>query len=271
MDKATIGPWLYFEALVHPDPLTDILAAVASGELDPSLALAQVHAAQRAHLHFATLDTTRAARTGHPEVVFGEGKDPAQIVGILRRFASLGQVGLVTRVSADKAEAVVAALPQTQWLPVPRLLHLPVPHRAVPKIGRICVVCAGTSDLPVAEEAAIVAEIFGNRVDRHWDVGVAGIHRLMDRIEEIRAANAIVVVAGMEGALCSVVAGLADRPVIGVPTSVGYGANFGGISALLGMLTSCAPGVSVVNIDNGFGAAMQASTINRLATAAASA
>jgi len=174
---------------------------------------------------------------------------------------------MVTRLSGEKAAAIVAVHPDAVWHPVARILHLPkAEQRTAPKVkGTIAVVAAGTSDLPVAEEAAVTAEIFGNPVSRHWDVGVAGIHRILDAREAIQAASVVIVVAGMEGALASVVAGMIDRPIIGVPTSVGYGAAFGGLAALLGMLNSCAPGVSIVNIDNGFGAAAQATKINRLA------
>ncbi len=210
-------------------------------------------------LDFATVDTQREHRTGVPEVIYGEGKSREQIAGIMGRLSDAGQDAVVTRLDAKKAEG----LPGT-YHPVARVLvnrQEPWEDRGR---GEVLVVCAGTSDLPVAEEAAVVAVALGNRVRRLTDVGVAGLHRLLKHEEALREARVIVVVAGMEGALPSVVAGLTDRPVIGVPTSVGYGASFGGVAALLAMLNSCAAGVSVVNIDNGFGAAYQATLINRL-------
>lgn len=216
-------------------------------------------------LGYAHVDLHRSLRTGHPEVVYGAGKEPAQIIGILERLHAAGQEGLVTRVSAEKAEAVAAALPGLRWNPVARTLHLAAdpPPAPPPVVGPIAVICAGTSDLPVAEEAAVVAEVMGNPVLRLQDVGVAGIHRLLGQLDTLRRANVLIVVAGMEGALPSVVAGLVERPVIAVPTSVGYGASMGGLAAMFTMLNSCSAGISVVNIDNGFGAAMVASRINR--------
>jgi pyridinium-3,5-biscarboxylic acid mononucleotide synthase len=212
----------------------------------------------------ATVDTSRALRTGLPEVIYGEGKTPAQVAGIIAALLETSQDVLVTRLDADKAAAVLLEHPSATYHPSARVLALrrePLPE---PGRGEILVVCAGTSDLPVADEAVLVARHFGNRVERLTDVGVAGIHRVLRHAEALRSARVVVVVAGMEGALASVVAGLTDKPVIAVPTSVGYGAAFGGVAALLGMLNSCAPGVSVVNIDNGFGAAYQATLINRL-------
>ncbi len=210
----------------------------------------------------ATVDTSRALRTGLPEVIYGSGKSADQISGIIAALQRAEQDVLVTRLDPDKAERVLAEHPGATYHPRARVLA----HRRRPLdagVGEVLVICAGTSDLPVADEAALVAEHFGNRVTRLTDVGVAGLHRVLRQAEALRSARVIVVVAGMEGALASVVAGLTDRPVIAVPTSVGYGAAFGGLAALLGMLNSCAPGVSVVNIDNGFGAAYQATLINR--------
>lgn len=208
----------------------------------------------------ATVDLDRLERTGVPEVVFGEGKSAAQIRGIAGELLGAGQDLLVTRLDADKA-AQLADLGEYH----PRARVLVKTHAWVDRgRGEIAVICAGTSDLPVADEAAIVAHALGNRVHRITDVGVAGLHRLLAHQDALRRCHVLIVVAGMEGALPSVVAGLTDRPVIAVPTSVGYGASFGGIAALLGMLTSCGSGVSVVNIDNGFGAAFSASRINRL-------
>ena len=212
----------------------------------------------------AHVDTHRQLRTGHAEVVYGAGKTPEQIVAILSRLHDAGQEGLVTRVTPDKADAVQRALPDIRWHDIAGILHRPHPDTTPPDTqGRIAVICAGTSDLPVAEEAAIISEAFGHPVDRVRDVGVAGLHRILGKLDSLRDASVLIVVAGMEGALPSVVAGLVKQPVIAVPTSVGYGANFGGIAALLGMLNSCASGVVVVNIDNGFGAAMAASRILR--------
>ncbi len=210
-------------------------------------------------LEFATVDTQREHRTGVPEVIYGEGKSREQIAGIMARLSEAGQDALVTRLEPEKAEG----LPGT-YHPVARVLVNPQGPWRDRGRGEVLIVCAGTSDLPVAEEAAVVAEALGNRIRRLTDVGVAGLHRLLKHEAALREARVIVVVAGMEGALPSVVAGLTDRPVIGVPTSVGYGASFGGVAALLAMLNSCAAGVSVVNIDNGFGAAYQATLINRL-------
>ncbi len=214
---------------------------------------------ERKDLDYATVDTEREARTGVAEVVFGQGKSTQQITGILERLTEAGQDTIVTRLDPDKAEGLPGL-----YHPVARVLVHAINPWTDRGRGEILVICAGTSDLPVAEEAAVVAEALGNRVRRITDVGVAGIHRLLRHTESLREARVLVVVAGMEGALPSVVAGLTDRPVIAVPTSVGYGASFGGVAALLGMLNSCASGVSVVNIDNGFGAAYQATLINRL-------
>jgi len=216
-------------------------------------------------LEFAHVDTHRHLRTGFPEVVLGEGKTPAQIAAILNVLREGGGDVPVfaTRVSAEAAPVVTAAVPGARYLPVPRAVV--VGETPAPDLGRgvIAVLSAGTSDVPVAEEAALTAELAGNRVARIYDVGVAGLHRLVAHREAIVAAEILIVVAGMEGALPSVVAGLYARPVIAVPTSVGYGASFGGVAALLGMLNSCAAGVAVVNIDNGFGAGRMASMLNR--------
>jgi hypothetical protein len=245
--------------------LQKLLQSLAEGTLSTDAAIEEIARYPAWDLGFAIPDGHRSLRTGHPETVYGEGKTSEQIIGILSHLAGLEQDGLVTRVSAKKSEAIRKALPDVRARPRSRLLHLPGPHtRMGQDHGGISVICAGTSDLPVAEEAADIAEIFGNRVDRIHDVGVAGLHRLLSRLEQIRQARVLIVVAGMEGALPSVVAGLVDKPVIAVPTSVGYGASFGGVAALLGMLNSCASGVSVVNIDNGYGAGVQASLINRL-------
>ena len=211
-------------------------------------------------LGFARVDTHRHLRQGFPEVILGTGKTPAQIAAIAARISSHGHSLLVTRASKEAFEAVRAVVPDAEYREEARAV---VARRGdiVPGTGTVLVVCAGTSDLPVAEEAAVTAEVMGNTVERLYDVGVAGLHRLLSEHERLRAARVLIVVAGMEGALPSVVAGLVKAPVVAVPTSIGYGASFGGIAALLGMLNSCANGVSVVNIDNGFGAACVASAI----------
>ena len=225
--------------------------------------LRALRAAPFEDLGFARVDTHRHLRQGFPEVVLGIGKTPAQIAAIAERIAGSGHTLLVTRAQPEAYEAVRVVLPEARYHPEARAITLA--RGEIPAgVGTILIACAGTSDLPVAEEAAVTAELMGNTIDRLYDVGVAGIHRLLREHSRIQSARAIIVVAGMEGALPSVVAGLVQVPVIAVPTSVGYGASFGGLSALLGMLNSCANGVSVVNIDNGFGAACVASMINHL-------
>jgi NCAIR mutase (PurE)-related protein len=214
-------------------------------------------------LGFARVDHHRALRTGFPEVIFGMGKTPAQVSAIAERIANRGQTLLITRTTEAAFYAVRDKVPEAVWHADARLIvrrqdDVPAGH------GTILVVAAGTSDLPVAEEAARSAEAMNNQVDRLYDVGVAGLHRLLREQPRLAGARAIIVVAGMEGALPSVVGGLVNVPVVAVPTSVGYGASFGGVAALLGMLNSCAPGVAVVNIDNGFGAACISSLINHL-------
>jgi pyridinium-3,5-biscarboxylic acid mononucleotide synthase len=248
---------------VNAQQLGTLLAEVAAGRLDPDAALDRLRQLPFEDLTFARIDHHRALRQGHPEVVFCEGKTPEQIVAICERLAAMSGGFLGTRCGEPQAAAVRRAFPGAVWSPVARTVHL-LPEgtpEAPPDAGTILVVSAGTSDLPVAEEAAVVAEVFGHRVERLVDVGVAGIHRLLASSERLRQADVIIVVAGMEGALPSVVGGLVSVPVIAVPTSVGYGASFGGLAALLGMLNSCAAGVTVVNIDNGFGAAAAASRI----------
>jgi len=215
-------------------------------------------------LRFARVDLHRSLRHGVPEAVFCQGKTPAQVVAIVGKLALAHDNILATR--ADTA--VIAAL-EASGLPV--RVHaearvVVVKPRVQEGMGLIVVVSAGTSDMPVAEEAAVTAETMGNRVERVFDCGVAGLHRLVPHLDRLNEANAIIAVAGMEGALPSVIGGLVDRPVIAVPTSIGYGASFGGVTALLAMLNSCAPGISVVNIDNGYGAAAQANQINKLAS-----
>lgn len=214
-------------------------------------------------LHFAKPDYDRQKRRGMPEVIYGAGKTSGQIRAIMLALNEAGQNAFATRVSAEQAAEVCEAMPGAVYCADARILTcdvVPLPERK----GKVAVLCAGTSDLPVAEEAAVTAERLGASVERIYDVGVAGLHRLLSRMERFADARVIVVVAGMEGALPSVVGGLTDKPVIAVPTSVGYGASFQGVAALLGMLNSCASGVTVVNIDNGFGAGVAAAMINRL-------
>jgi NCAIR mutase (PurE)-related protein len=226
-----------------------------------------LHAFQRApvaDLGFAQLDIHRSLRKGFPEVIYGAGKTPQQVVAIATRLMAREDRLLVTRITAAHARAVKRKIRRAAWHATAQCLTFekkPLPKRP----GTIAVLCAGTSDLPVAEEAAVTADIMGNQVERIYDIGVAGLHRLLRPLSTIQKANVLIVVAGMEGALPSVVAGLVARPLIAVPTSVGYGANLGGLSALLSMLNSCSSGVTVVNIDNGFGAGYAASQINALA------
>jgi NCAIR mutase (PurE)-related protein len=247
--------------------LQDLLDRVRRGDLDPSAAAGVILTALRAapfeDLGFARVDTHRELRQGFPEVILGLGKTPAQIAGIAEKLVARGQALLITRADAQAFDAVRARVPGVTYHETARAITLTQGHVPEGK-GTVLIACAGTSDLPIAEEAAVTLELMGNRIDRLYDVGVAGLHRLLSEQVRLHAARVIVVVAGMEGALPSVVAGLVNVPVIAVPTSIGYGASFGGVAALLGMLNSCANGVSVVNIDNGFGAACMASLINHL-------
>jgi NCAIR mutase (PurE)-related protein len=249
-----------------PERLRALLAQVAGGALSPEEAERRLAWQPVEDLGIARIDHHRSLRQGFPEVVFGEGKTPGQLAAIAARIAQRGDGFLATRVSPEGAEALRAALPGAEWNALGRTVCLAPDEPVARQVrGAVLVVTAGTSDLPVAEEAAVTARAFGNPVERLTDVGVAGIHRLLAAGDALRGAAVIIVVAGMEGALPSVVGGLVSVPVIAVPTSIGYGAAFGGIAALLGMLNSCAAGVTVVNIDNGFGAACAASRINLLA------
>jgi pyridinium-3,5-biscarboxylic acid mononucleotide synthase len=215
-----------------------------------------------ADLEFAKIDTHREIRRGHPEAIYCPGKTPEQIVAIAKKMVASGSVVLATRATPAIYARIRRGLPKTPVEFVEKARLVIAGRRTRARRGSVLVVTAGTSDIPVAEEAAVTAEVLGNRVDRLYDVGVAGVHRVLDRLPLLRKARVIVVVAGMEGALPSVVAGLVEAPVVAVPTSVGYGASFEGLAALLGMMNSCAPGVAVVNIDNGFGAGYLASVIN---------
>ena len=212
---------------------------------------------------FANIDHHRNIRTGYPEAIFSEGKTPGQVAEIVRHMMKNNTNIIATRASCEIYEAVRQVAPEAVYYELPRMIVVKREERSLSN-GTIAVVTAGTADIPVAEEASITAEIIGNKVDRIYDVGVAGIHRLFSKLDRIRNANVIIVVAGMEGALASVVGGLCDKPIIAVPTSIGYGANFNGLSAMLSMLNSCATGVGVVNIDNGFGAGYLASNINKI-------
>jgi NCAIR mutase (PurE)-related protein len=241
-----------------------LLDLYKEGKIGPEEISQQLMGLGLESLGYATIDTDRATRTGIPEVIYGESKTPGQVAEIAGRMAGRGIPILATRASREAYEAVLEQVPGAVYHEEARIIvHWPEDRPRAMNPGYIAVVTAGTSDIPVAEEAAITAEFLGNRVERIYDVGVAGIHRLFHRMDLIRNANVVIVVAGMEGALGSVVGGMVNRPVIGVPCSTGYGANFGGISALLSMLNSCATGMSVVNIDNGFGAACQAHLINK--------
>ena len=246
--------------------LTDILNHVKNGHMDPNEAegLIRTLAAlpgRVAELGFASLDLDRAKRTGFPEVIYGQGKTAAQISIIIERLAEHSSTVIATRVDPDKAEQVMNNVAGLSYYRESGILVLSKEEPAPPTDYYVAVLCAGTSDLPVAEEAALIVEYSGIRVERIYDVGVAGIHRLFARLDVIRGAEAVIVVAGMEGALPSVVGGLVASPIVAVPTSVGYGANFQGVSALLSMLNACAPGIAVVNIDNGFGAGYYAANI----------
>ncbi|MBL9003141.1 MAG: nickel pincer cofactor biosynthesis protein LarB [Myxococcales bacterium] len=243
--------------------LRSLLGAVASGAVPVENAVAELRQLPYVDLGFAKLDHHRALRTGVPEIVFAQGKQTDHLLAIVQELARTGQNVLCTRVSAAQAEALAALWPAADYHALSKLWFLPQRPIAPTGLGTVVVACAGTADLPVAEEAARTAEYLGSSVERIVDIGVAGLHRTLAAAPRLRRAAVVVVVAGMEGALASVVGGLCGRPVIAVPTSVGYGANFQGLSALLTMLTSCAAGVTVVNIDNGFGAGYTAALINR--------
>jgi NCAIR mutase (PurE)-related protein len=247
--------------------LLDLLERVRRGADTPEAAqerlVQYLRQAPFEDLGFARIDHERRGRKGFPEVIFGQGKSPAQIAAIAERIVSAGHSLLVTRTDAATHMAVTDRIPDAIFHPVARTITRQAGNTP-PGRGVLVIAAAGTADLPVAEEAAVCAEAMGNTVDRVFDVGVAGLHRLLAEHNRLLGARVVVVVAGMEGALASVVGGLVDVPVIAVPTSVGYGASFGGVAALLAMLNSCASGVSVVNIDNGFGAAAIASAINHL-------
>lgn len=243
--------------------IKDILDQYKDGKIDLTDALQNLSHKGIEEMGFATIDTDRLKRTGMPEVIYASGKTVEQVALIAERMYQNNIDILATRATLEMFEAVQKVVPEAEYNALARTIVYKF-KEAISDKGYIVVVAAGTSDMPVAEEAAITARFLNNEVKTIYDVGVAGIHRLFNKLDTIRNARVIIVVAGMEGALASVVGGLVDKPVIGVPTSIGYGANFQGLSALLSMLNSCASGVSVVNIDNGFGAACQASLINKL-------
>jgi pyridinium-3,5-biscarboxylic acid mononucleotide synthase len=243
--------------------ILDILKTVAVGDMAPSEALNKFRTLPYEDMHFAKVDTHRVLRKGYPETIFCDGKTPEQIAAIAQRMRDSGQNVLGTRCSSSAFAVVHARLPDAVYHEVARTFTItrePPPQSS----GTVAIVCAGTSDIPVAEEAAVTCTALGSPVDRIYDVGVAGLHRLLGQQKRLDDATVVIVCAGMEGALPSVVAGLVSTFVIAVPTSIGYGASFNGLAALLGMLNSCATGLTVVNIDNGFGAAVAACTINRL-------
>jgi len=249
---------------VNAGDLLTLLDGIRAGRLTPQEAVERLRTLPFEDLGHTRVDHHRPLRNGMPEVIYGGGKTPAQVLDVARSIAGSGQTVLATRLDAAQARCLLEALPGAVHHEAARIVVV-ANGKAPAPVGRVAVVCAGTSDLPVAEEAAVTAEALGSAVERAYDVGVAGLHRLLAEVERLREANAVVAVAGMEGALPSVVAGLVEAPVIAVPTSVGYGASLGGLTALFAMLNSCAAGLSVVNIDNGFGAACQAHLINRMA------
>jgi hypothetical protein len=247
-----------------PDEAAQLLEKFRAGKISQAKVLAALGKEPVADLGFAQVDQHRALRQGFPEVIFGAGKTPAQVVKIATEILKGSDRVLITRIETAHAKALKKKFKKAVHHEDARCVVIEK-KKIKPRSGTIAILSAGTSDLPVAEEAAITAEAMGNHVQRIYDVGVAGLHRLLARVEDFREANVIIVIAGMEGALPSVVAGLVDKPVIAVPTSIGYGASFEGVAALLGMLNSCGSGVTVVNIDNGFGGAYAASQINVLA------
>lgn len=251
-------------AIMNQDSIQDLLQGVQQGDCSVDQALHKLRHLPGQYIKDACIDHHRNLRTGIPEVIYGASKTSEQIINIARTFLEQHSLFLATRVKPEKAAHILKALPQLRYHQQAAMLSCNIPlidpdHTR----GTIVILCAGTSDIPIAEEARITAESLGNPVTTHYDAGVAGLHRLFKQQEAISRATVVIVVAGMEGALPSVVSGMCSCPVVAVPTSVGYGTSFGGIAALLGMLNSCAPGLAVVNIDNGFGAACHASAINR--------
>lgn len=244
--------------------LREMLEKVKSGELSVDEAERRVGLETYADMGYAKLDTAREKRTGFPEVVYCAGKPDEYIVSIYEKLLEADGRAFGTRATKEQFELVKQSIPDVEYDPISRILK--VSHTEIERKGCVAVCCAGTADIPVAEEAAQTAEYFGTNVERVFDVGVSGIHRLLSKTEILQKANCVIAVAGMEGALASVIGGLVSNPVIAVPTSVGYGASFDGLSSLLTMINSCANGITVVNIDNGYGAGYVATQINRLAT-----
>jgi NCAIR mutase (PurE)-related protein len=249
---------------MNQETLTKLLSQVAQGSMSVADARTQFQDFSFEDIDFANIDHHRSLRKGFPEVIFGQGKTSAQIIGILERMVPREDVILVTRIDENKARDVKAVLPVAEYFEDARLLRIQKKVPAATGVGKIIIISAGTSDIPVAREAALTAQAMGNEVETLFDVGVAGIHRLFAHREKIFEASVIIVIAGMEGALPSVVAGMVKAPVIAVPTSIGYGTSFNGMTALLGMLNSCSSNIAVVNIDNGFGAGYMASSINHV-------
>ncbi len=247
---------------MHESDIAEILAAHMNGAISVEQATEQIKNLSFENIGYARVDHARATRQGFPEVIFGQGKTPSQIVGIFEKLAARSPNVLITRTNAETYGEIRNIFTEAEWHEAAKLIRV-WRNKEELGTGEIAIVTAGTSDIPVAEEAALVAETMGNTVTRIWDAGVAGIHRILSEREVLQSARVVIVAAGMEGALPSVVGGLVKVPVIAVPTSIGYGASFGGIAALLGMLNSCASNVTVVNIDNGFGAGFVASLINR--------
>ncbi|HAG51122.1 MAG TPA: nickel pincer cofactor biosynthesis protein LarB [Deltaproteobacteria bacterium] len=248
---------------MNVNTLKKLINDIKNGRISISSALERLKTLPFEEMGFATLDTHRSLRQGFPEVILGQGKTPSQIIAIIKKMKERKENILITRVDDAKFRKIKKMVSQAKYNESAKTVFIQShPVKLIGK-GTVLVICAGTSDIQVAEEAAVTAEVMGNKVERLYDVGVAGIHRLLHKKEKIFSANVLIVVAGMEGALPSVVGGLVSRPVIAVPTSVGYGANLGGLTTLLAMLNSCVAGVTVVNIDNGFGAGYAASLINR--------
>lgn len=248
---------------MDPKKLEELLRSIQRGKLSVQEGLHKLKTLPFEDIGEAMIDHHRPLRKGFPEVIFGEGKAVEQVIKIMERMVEAHENILVTRIEEGKAKVVLKRFPQASYHQRARTITLQVSEGGIEGKGVILIISAGTSDIPVAEEAAVTAQIMGNRVETLYDVGVSGVHRLLNYREQLMEANVLIVAAGMEGALPSVVGGLVARPVIAVPTSVGYGTSFGGVAALLGMLNSCASNVAVVNIDNGFGAGYIASLINR--------
>jgi pyridinium-3,5-biscarboxylic acid mononucleotide synthase len=249
---------------MNQENLTQILSMVAKGSLPVDKAVKQLETLSFENIDFAHIDHHRSLRKGFPEVIFGQGKTSTQIIGIMEKMFVHEEIILVTRLEKGKADKITLTFPDAQYFQDAKFLRLQKKTPKITGIGNILILSAGTSDIPVAQEAFLTAQAMGNKVESVFDVGVAGIHRLFAHEKQILNSTVIVVVAGMEGALPSVVAGMVKAPVIAVPTSIGYGTSFGGMAALLGMLNSCSSNIAVVNIDNGFGAGYMASTINHI-------